>query len=77
MVIEFTCLSCTRTFSVPVADLLRADYLSCIGCGRPVPVDLLNALKRVGQSLFFDQENRDNESLWHIRIKDDLPGRDD
>jgi hypothetical protein len=51
MAIEFTCLSCTRTFSIPVADLLREDYLACIGCGRPVPAELLNALKRVGQAL--------------------------
>jgi hypothetical protein len=77
MAIEFTCLSCTRTFSVKVGDLIRADYLSCIGCGRPVPIDLLNALKRVGQSLSLDTDDQNNDSLWHVRIKDDSPSRDD
>ncbi len=64
-----TCLSCTRTFSVSVVDILRTDYLSCTCCGRPVPADLLDALKRVGQSLSMNQADRSNESLWHIRIK--------
>jgi hypothetical protein len=69
MVIEFTCLSCTRTFSVPIDDLPRMDYLACIGCGRPVPVDLLNAVKLVGESLSASADRRKNESLWCVRFK--------
>lgn len=69
MSIEFTCLSCERTFSIPVKDLLRVDYLSCVGCERPVPVDLLNALKQVGAHLSPQSDNGKNENLWHIRLK--------
>lgn len=71
MMIEFTCLSCARTFNVLVKDLPKTDYLSCVGCGRPVPVDLLNALIKVGESLSLNSENQKNESLWHIRLKAD------
>jgi DNA-directed RNA polymerase subunit RPC12/RpoP len=70
MTVEFTCLSCTRTFAIPVADLPRMDYLSCIGCGKPVPVDLIHSLQHVCKSFSFDTDGQKNESLWHIRFKE-------
>jgi hypothetical protein len=69
MEVEFTCLSCTRTFSVPLADIPRTDYLSCICCGKPVQADLLDALKRICDSLSLDADSRQNDSLWHIRFR--------
>ena len=67
MEVEFTCLSCTRTFSVPVSDLSRMDYLSCICCNKPVPIDLINSLQRVCESISSPTDQK-NESVWHIRF---------
>lgn len=71
MVIEFTCLSCNKAFCANVEDLPRTDYLSCADCGRPVPVDLLDALKRVGESLVLNGNSGKGESFWHIRFKEE------
>lgn len=68
MTIEFTCLSCTRTFAVPVSDLLKTDYLSCICCGKPIPIDLLHSLQNVCRNFSLQKENLKSESLWHIRF---------
>lgn len=68
MEIEFTCLSCTRTFAVPAAELLRMDYLSCICCEKPVPIDLINSLQRVCKSISPPADNQKNETFWHIRF---------
>ncbi|MDF2633433.1 MAG: hypothetical protein K0R78_307 [Pelosinus sp.] len=68
MTIEFTCLSCTRTFAVSLTDLPKTDYLSCIGCGKPVPIDLINSLQHVCTSFSLDAEGQKNTSPWHIRF---------
>lgn len=67
MLIEFTCLSCTRTFAVQADELARLDYLACIGCQKPVPVDLLDAVKRV--CLCFNTGEQKNSSQWLIRCR--------
>lgn len=68
MTIEFTCLSCTRTFAIPLADLPKTDYLACICCGKPVPIDLINSLQHVCKSFSLNAENQKNDSFWHIRF---------
>ncbi|AIF52352.1 hypothetical protein UFO1_2809 [Pelosinus sp. UFO1] len=68
MTIEFTCLSCTRTFAIPLTDIPKTDYLSCICCGKPVPVDLIHSLQRVCGSFSLNSENQKNDSHWYIRF---------
>lgn len=68
MLVEFTCLSCNRTFSVPLMELVKLDYLSCICCAKPVPVELLNSLKRVCGSIV-GNDDQQNEFSWYIRFR--------